>query len=79
MSATRTMPSPFEAMFGAAQIMQAAITAKMLKARPPDVLIRPPIDQFRALDFFRFSQILRAAETVKDEIKRELEAVLTQP
>ncbi len=79
MSATRTMPSPFEAMFGAAQIMQAAIAAKMLKARPPDVLIRPPIDQFRALDFFRFSQILRAAETVKDEIKRELEAVLTQP
>ena len=75
-SAASGVPSPFEAMFGAAQIMQCAITAKMLKARPPDILIRPPIDQFRALDFFSFSQILRAAETVKDAIKRELEAVL---
>lgn len=75
-SAANGLPSPFEAMFGAAQIMQGAITVKMLKARAPDLLIRPPIDQFRALDFFRFSQILRAAETVKDAIKRELETVL---
>ncbi len=75
-SAVNGVPSPFEAMFGAAQIMQGAITAKMLKARAPDILIRPPVDHFRALDFFCFSQILHAAETVKDAIKRELEAVL---
>lgn len=78
-SAANGVPSPFEAMFGAAQIMQGAITTKMLKARPPDILIRPPIDHFRALDFFRFAQILRAAETVKDVIKRELETALEKP
>ena len=75
-SAATGIPSAFEAMFGAAQIMQSAITAKMLRARPPDVLIRPPIDGFKALDFFRFLQILRAAESVKDEIKREVERAL---
>ncbi len=51
LSAASGIPSPFEAMFGSAQIMQSAITAKMLRARPPDVLIRPPIDGFKALDF----------------------------
>ncbi len=69
-------PSPFEAMFGTAQIMQIAITAKMLQACPPDILVRPPVDTFRALDFFRFSQILRAAEAVKDQIKRDLDRML---
>lgn len=71
-------PSPFEAMFGAAQIMQNAITAKMLRTRPPDVLIRPPVDRFRALDFFAFAQILGAAEAAKDDIKRDLDRVLTR-
>ncbi len=77
-SPTTGIPSPFEAMFGAAQIMQIAITTKMLKARPPDLLVRLPINEFRALDFFRFAQILRAAEDMKDELKREIEAALTR-
>ena len=38
----------------------------------PDILVRPPVDQFRALDFFRAAQILAAAEGAKDEIKRGL-------
>ena len=75
-SVANGMPSPFEAMFGSAQIMQGAITAKMLRAQAPDVLIRPAIDSFRALDFFRFSQILDAAETLKDSLKRDLDRAL---
>ncbi|HLW93715.1 MAG TPA: patatin-like phospholipase family protein [Roseiarcus sp.] len=63
---------PFNAMFGAAQIMQGAITAQKLKLRPPDVLIRPPVQSFRVLDFFRAAQILRAAADAKDEFKRQL-------
>ncbi len=71
-----TLPTPFEAMFGSAQIMQSAITAKMLRNRAPDLLLRPPVQAFKVLDFFRFSKILRAAEEEKDEIKRGLERVL---
>ncbi len=77
MDATLTKPpTPFEAMFGAAQMMQSAIAVKMIQTSPPDLLIRPPVNQFKALDFFRFAQILRAAETVKDDIKRQLEVAL---
>jgi len=64
--------TPFDAMFGAAQIMQGAITAQKLKARLPDVLVRPPVEGFRVLDFFRAAQILRVCDASKDELKRRL-------
>jgi NTE family protein len=70
----RRNPTPFEAMFGAAQIMQGAITAQKLKLRAPEILVRPTVEQFRVLDFFRAGQILRAAEPAKEEIKRALAA-----
>jgi NTE family protein len=67
-------PAPFQSMFGAAQIMQGAITAQKLKMRSPDILVRPSVEQFGVLDFMRANQILRAAESVKDELKRRLSA-----
>lgn len=70
----RFTPAPFDAMFGAAQIMQGAITAQKLKSRRPDILVRPGVEQFRVLDFFRAAQILRASDSAKDHVKRELEA-----
>ena len=57
--------------------MQGAITTKMLRAQAPDILIRPPIEGFRALDFFQFAQILQAAETLKDGLKRQLDAAMS--
>ena len=74
-----TVPTPFDAMFGSAQIMQVAITAKMLRERAPDLLLRPPVSGFRVLEFFAFSRILRAAEAEKDAIKRAIESLLDPP
>jgi NTE family protein len=73
----RRSPAPFDAMFGAAQIMQGAITAQKLKLRAPDILVRPMVEQFRVLDFFRAAQILRAAEPDKEAIKKEVANLLT--
>jgi NTE family protein len=72
----RRSPAPFHAMFGAAQIMQGAIIAQKLKARAPDLLVRPMVEQFRVLDFFRAAQIMRAAEPSKEDTKRRLAAML---
>jgi NTE family protein len=65
----RRTPSPFASMFGAAQIMQGAITAQKIRLRAPDILVRPKVEHFAVLDFFRASQILRAAEDSKEELK----------
>ena len=70
----KRVPSPLESMLGAAQIMQGAITAQKTKRRSPDVLIRPRVEHFGLLDFFRAAQILRAAETTKEELKTALGA-----
>jgi NTE family protein len=75
-SRERKNPTPFDSMFGAAQIMQGAITAQKLKLRAPDILVRPMVEQFRVLDFFRAAQILRAAEPAKEDMKRKLAAEL---
>lgn len=70
------LPAPFEAMFGTAQIMQGAITAEMLRLNRPDLLLVPPVQSFRVLDFFRARQILQAAEPLRDEVKRGIARVI---
>jgi NTE family protein len=69
---SQAIPFPSAAAFGAAQIMMATITNLMVKERAPDILVCPPVDRFRALDFFRAAEILAASEGAKDEIKRGL-------
>jgi NTE family protein len=75
-SRARRMPSPLESMFGAAQIMQGAITEQKIRRRPPDILIRPRVEQFGLLDFFRAGQILRGADESKDELKTALHSLM---
>ncbi len=76
-SRSKRVPSPLESMFGAAQIMQGAITTQKIKRRRPDVLIRPHVEQFGLLDFFRAGHILRAAETTNVDLKAALAAAVS--
>jgi NTE family protein len=73
-SRARRAPSPIASMFGAAQIMQGAITAEKIKRRPPDILIQPKVEAFGLLDFFRAGQILRMAEPSKEELQTAIRA-----
>ena len=66
-------PSSFEMMFGTLQLMQGAIVAAKLKIYRPEIVVRPPVERFRMLDFFDARAILAAAEAAKDALKRELE------
>jgi len=53
-----------------------AITAEKIKHGAPDLVVRPRVGAFRALDFLQASAILRAAEPVKVELKEKLGALL---
>lgn len=70
------VPSPYEAIFGATQILMQAVIAERLEHGQPDVLIRPNINVFRVLDFLKARAIIRAAEPAKEEMKRALEKAL---
>lgn len=72
-SDTRT-PDAFSTLFGAAQIMQAAIVAARTQAHPPDMLVRPEVGNFGVLDFFKVRHILEAAAPTAAWLKTELAA-----
>ena len=75
-SRRRRAPTPLESMFGAAQIMQGAITAQKIKRRPPDILIRPRVEQFGLLDFFRAGQFCGPQKSSKEELQAAIKSQL---
>jgi NTE family protein len=74
----KALPSPTATLFMANHIMTHAIVAEKLKSSAPDILLRPKVHTFGALEFFRATPILRAAGPIKEEVKRKLAAVLEQ-
>ncbi|MCE1234872.1 MAG: patatin-like phospholipase family protein [Hyphomicrobiales bacterium] len=71
-----TTPGALQAVFGASQLMQQQIAAFKFEARRPDLLIRPPVNDVRMLDFLAAEKVLAAAEPVKEEVKRRLGRLL---
>ena len=74
--AAAQVPDPWDTIFATLTVMGQTIVAEKLKHRLPDLLIRPNVGIFRMLDFLQASAIIRAAESVKDEVKTKLGAVL---
>jgi NTE family protein len=72
----RDIPNPWECLLATVLVMGNAITAEKIKHRPPDLIVRPNVGAFRALDFLQASAILRASEPVKAELKDKLAALL---
>jgi NTE family protein len=63
---------PLDVWFGAAQIMMHALIAHMMAAYPPDVYMRPHVDAFGALEYWRVREIVEHASKDKDNFKRQL-------
>jgi NTE family protein len=70
------IPDPMQTLFGASDIMTHAIVSEKLKYSAPDILLKPNVGAFGALDFPRALPILKASEPIKDELKRKLGALL---
>ena len=72
----RRRPSSVDLMFGATQLMMQSIIDNKLRQCRPDILIRPPVSRFRALDFLKIDAVMAETAAVKDEVKHAIEAVL---
>jgi NTE family protein len=72
----RDIPNPWECMLATVLVMANAITSEKVKRGAPDLIVRPNVGAFRALDFLQASAILRASEPVKAELKEKLAALL---
>lgn len=73
----RVQPTAFSALVSSSQILQRSIVREKLKAQQPDIYIDVEVDEFHVLEFHRFKQVMTAAGQAKDQLKRQLERVLT--
>ena len=68
----KALPGALEAVFGSSQLMMQQIAAAGFERRPPDVLIRPPVNHIRVLDFLEAKRILADSLPMKEEAKRRI-------
>ncbi|WP_245259107.1 patatin-like phospholipase family protein [Salinarimonas rosea] len=68
--------SGIDVSFGAVEIMQEAIVQAKLKLACPQIMLRPPVQAFRVLEFFEAKALFEAVEPIKDALKREIERQL---
>jgi NTE family protein len=69
----RQRPNSIDLMFGATQLLMQSIIAGKLEHMQPDILLRPPVSRFRALDFMKVEAVLSETASLKDELKRAVE------
>jgi NTE family protein len=70
------IPSAQEAVQAGFMVLQHRLVVERLARTPPDIHLAPQVSAFGTLDFLRAVAILRAAEPLKDELKRALEPLL---
>jgi NTE family protein len=70
------MPDSIECYLATILVMAQTIINEKLRHGAPDIVLRPNVGIFRALDFLRASAILRAAEPVKAELREKLGKLL---
>lgn len=76
-SHTRRLNS-LDLMFGATQLMMQSISAMKLRISRPDILLRPPVSRFRALDFLKVDAVLTETASIKDELKRAVDVAVAR-
>lgn len=66
------VPSAIDMTLGAAQIMMHSLTAHYIAAYPPDIYVRPRLQQFGAYEYWRVREIIAAGDAEKERFKRAL-------
>lgn len=72
-------PTSIDLMFGATQLLMQSIIDGKLERAQPDILVRPSVSRFRVLDFLKIERVLAETATVKDDVKRAVDAALANP
>ena len=70
--------SNMELAVGSLLIMFHQVAMLKRATQQPDIHIEPQLNDFSAGDFFRLSDLLKAAQPAKDKLKHELEKRLNR-
>jgi len=69
-------PGYTDLALGVTQTMQHRITELNCEKYNPDIYLAPPVNPYRAYDFFKVNEILAAGDAVKEQFKRDLAKLL---
>jgi NTE family protein len=69
-------PGQTELALGATQIMQLKIAELKRRLSPPELWVDPPLNAYRAYDFLKSREILERADSMRDDIRRRLVALI---
>jgi len=72
-------PAALDVLIRSIQIMEKAITHQKLARRRPDIYLDVELDEFGALEFWRASEIMAAANPIKERLRRQLMRMLEAP
>jgi NTE family protein len=75
----RRYPKPIETLLGAQQLALRSIINAKLKISAPDLLLRPAVGVFQALEFRRMEEIIAASAEAKELAIRTLAELLERP
>ncbi|MCX7567387.1 patatin-like phospholipase family protein [Sulfitobacter sp. F26169L] len=68
-------PNKIDVMYASSQIMQQSIVRAKADRYPETILLRPPVSNYRSLDFLKVSEILAETAGLRDLVKRQLDAI----
>ncbi|MCK7610709.1 patatin-like phospholipase family protein [Roseibium sediminicola] len=71
--------SMLDSLFGSSQILMQTITKQKLKMDQADILVRPPHDPIRVLDFMKAERILNNAESLRAVTREHLTQLVKEP
>jgi NTE family protein len=71
------IPNRIDSLFGASQLMMQSIISMKLKVHRPHIFLAPDVGRFKVLDFLKAAEVLESSSTVKDDIKRALDAEMS--
>lgn len=72
-------PNKIDAVYGANQMMQMSIVQHAAEKYPEVVLLRPPVDTYRSLDFMKTQEILEQTKSLQDQVKNKIDSLLSGP
>jgi len=69
-------PNIFESILSTFQIMETAIVENRMRVSPPDIYIKPRLENIRVMEFYRARDILAGVEGDVLGLRRKLEALI---
>lgn len=69
-------PKKIDAMYASSQMMQMSIVRHATSKYPETVLLRPPVDSFRSLDFLKAKDILAQTAALREQVKTQIDQVM---